>query len=255
MKWVPDETGRFEWRPYYERDELDAECEQIVSAFLIAGHGVVRFPVSTDDLTVMIEQDTADLDLYADLSDEGADVDGLTDFFYRRRPSVRISRELSLGSDGDRRLRMTLAHEYGHVRFHNFLWDTAMRSRVREGIMPPNLARQRRRLMRLQSKLAPGRNVSEQDQAAERFLTLAHPLPLLAGPRCGGTRLFDPPESDWMEWQASYVASALLMPATHVRALARKTARDPDLTASAAGAFDVSPETAQRRLLKLGLLS
>ena len=253
MKWVPDETGRFEWRPYYEQGELDAECEQVVSAFLTARYGAARFPVSTDDLTVMIERDASDLDLYSDLSGEGTDVDGLTDFFYRRKPAVRISRDLSLRGD-DRRLRMTLAHEYGHLRFHNFLWDSAMRSRARENVMPPNLARQRRKVLRLRSKLS-GEGVNENQPVPDRFAVSLRPAPLLAGPRCGGTRLFDPPESDWMEWQASYVASALLMPATHVRTLARRMANDQKLTASIAGAFDVSPETARLRLLKLGLLS
>ena len=71
MKWVQDTTLRFKWRPYYEPEELDAECERIVLEFLMSKNGVVCFPISNDDLAVMVERDTSDLDLFADLSREG----------------------------------------------------------------------------------------------------------------------------------------------------------------------------------------
>ncbi len=123
MKWVPDSTGRFRFRPYYEEGELDIECERIVTRYLDGKYGSRRYPLSTDDLTVMIEQDTSALDVYADLSGMGDDVEGLTDFFPDKPPAVRISRKLTLDSKREHRLRTTLAHEYGHVRFHTFLWD------------------------------------------------------------------------------------------------------------------------------------
>ena len=123
MRWVTDETGRFRWRPYYDQEELDIECEQTVSGFLKRKYGEIHFPISTDDLTVMIEQDASELDLYADISGEGEDVEGLTDFFPHKRPAVKIAAELSLDDGRYHRLRITLAHEYGHVKFHTFLWD------------------------------------------------------------------------------------------------------------------------------------
>jgi hypothetical protein len=122
MKYVPDRTGKFKQRPHYEQAELDEECEQIVREFLIAKYGLVKFPITTDDLTCLIERDAADLDLYADLSKEGAEVQGVTDFFPKGKPRVRISHELSESPSRENRLRTTLTHEYGHVRFHDYVW-------------------------------------------------------------------------------------------------------------------------------------
>jgi hypothetical protein len=66
MKWVPDRSGRFPERPYYAPDELDTECEQFITEFLRARHGRVEFPITTDDLTVLLESAVVDLDMYAD---------------------------------------------------------------------------------------------------------------------------------------------------------------------------------------------
>lgn len=133
MKWVPDSTGRFKFRPYYEEAELDIECERIVTRFLDRKYGTHRYPLSTDDLTVMIEQDTSDLDLYADLSGMGEDVEGLTDFFPDKQPAVRISGKLTLDNRREHRLRTTLAHEYGHVKFHSFLWELSLHEKPSAG--------------------------------------------------------------------------------------------------------------------------
>src|ERR1035437_370927 len=84
MRWVTDSTGRFRLRPYYDQQELDYECQRLVTSFLSRRYGKCRFPLSTDDLTILIEQDTSDLDLYVDLSPEGDDVAGLTAFFPMR---------------------------------------------------------------------------------------------------------------------------------------------------------------------------
>ena len=45
MKWVPDTTGRFATRPHYLAEDLDAECECIVRAFLQQKYGRIEFPV------------------------------------------------------------------------------------------------------------------------------------------------------------------------------------------------------------------
>lgn len=123
VRYVADRTGRFTQRPHYEPKELDRECEAIVSAFLNDRHGVANYPISTDDLTVLIERDTESLDQYADLSGYGVDVEGATQFQPGRKPRVLISETLSVADSRQNRLRMTLAHEYGHVRFHAYLWD------------------------------------------------------------------------------------------------------------------------------------
>ena len=122
VKWVRDITGRFPQRPHFEPAELDQESEATIASFLKQRHGTVAFPVTTDDLTVLLEQETADFDLYADLSDQGDDVEGVTDFRPSSKPVVRISRELSDDPKRENRLRTTLTHELGHVKFHSFLW-------------------------------------------------------------------------------------------------------------------------------------
>jgi len=81
MIWVKDRTGRFPKRPHYERDELDVECERTVDHFLQGRHGSIKYPISTDDLTILLEQNVGNLDLYATDAELGEDVEGVTDFF------------------------------------------------------------------------------------------------------------------------------------------------------------------------------
>lgn len=121
MRWTRDDTGRFAQRPYYERDEMDYECEKIISTFLQEKYGVVKYPINTNDLTVLLEQHVSDLDLYADLSREEGCVEGVTDFLPNQKPRVRISKELQ-EPKRENRLRSTLAHELGHITFHECLW-------------------------------------------------------------------------------------------------------------------------------------
>lgn len=123
VRYVPDRTGRFSQRPHFKPEELDRECEAIISGFLTEKYGKAEYPVSTDDLTVLIERDTEALDQYADLSQFGRDVEGVTQFQPGRKPRVMISDKLALDENRENRLRTTLAHEYGHVRFHAYLWD------------------------------------------------------------------------------------------------------------------------------------
>jgi hypothetical protein len=263
MKWLIDTTGRFKWRPYYNQEELDNECEQIVSNFLTKKYGAIRFPLSTDDLAVLVERDTSDLDLFADLSHDGEDVEGTTDFFPKKKPAVRIARELSLDSSKQQRLRTTLAHEYGHVRFHNFLWslNTPQKPAVS---MTQKLSSQRKTISRLRQKL-------NTEQANEYSNTKTYILTLVASRKTFGClqgHIIQAPESDWMEWQASYVCGAILLPLSVIRSLARESTYAWDsinsiqadsvhaheLLDHVAHTFDVSTDAAQIRLQKLGIL-
>ncbi len=122
-KYVRDNTGRFQQRPHYEPKELDIECEKIIKAFLTALHGTVKFPVQTEDLKKLIERDADDLDVYADLSIYGPEVEGVTEFSPGQKPRVSISSALTEDTRRENRLRTTLTHEYGHVKFHSYLWD------------------------------------------------------------------------------------------------------------------------------------
>ncbi len=248
MKWIIDETGRFRWRPYYDQEELDIECERIASEFLEQRYGVCRFPISTDDLCVMIERDTSDLNLYADLSGAGEDVEGLTDFFPHKKPAVRIARELSLDSLMYNRLRTTLAHEYGHVKFHTFLWDYNQNRRpVADTGMKLTIQRRKYNNFRM------------------KYVYKHRPE---TGPRCKRSSLLDAPVSDWMEWQASYACGALLMPLSVVRKLFQSVIKvryglnwvpvdseqAGELTGKVTEAFDVSTGAARVRLTRLGFL-
>jgi hypothetical protein len=123
VRMVRDRTGRFPERPHYEPAELDVECELFLGDFLRDRHGRVQWPVTTDDLTCLLEHEVADLDLYADLSEEGADVEGVTEFHPGHKPRVRISAALATADHRAHRLRTTLTHELGHVRFHEFLFE------------------------------------------------------------------------------------------------------------------------------------
>jgi len=123
VKYVRDATGRFGQRPHFEPVELDNECERIITDFLRDVYGKVTFPVQTDTLTKLIERDAADLDLYADLSAEGQEIEGVTHFYADGKPKVAIARELSEQPRREHRLRTTLTHEYGHVKFHAHLWQ------------------------------------------------------------------------------------------------------------------------------------
>ncbi len=129
MKMVPDTTRRFAERPYYEQGDLDQECETLLEAFLLKRYGEIRYPVSTDDLTVLIEQEGAFLDSSVDLSRHGKDVEGMTKFFATEEPEVSISDQLAPRFRENRR-RSTLAHEYGHVHYHRALWQSKFEHRL-----------------------------------------------------------------------------------------------------------------------------
>lgn len=122
MRYVRDTTGRFPQRPHYDLKELDVECEKAITGFMNESCGGFTFPIPTDVLTKLIERDADDLDLYADLSSEGPGVQGVTNFRAGQRPSVRIDASLS-SQKSENRLRTTLTHEWGHVQFHNCLWQ------------------------------------------------------------------------------------------------------------------------------------
>jgi hypothetical protein len=123
VKMIPDRTGRFRERPYYELSELEERSEQAITAFLRQRYGFDRSPVPTEAFTVLIERDATDLDLSATLSDKEHDVFGVTYFLRGKKPHVRILRELWEQSWRVNRLRTTLAHEYGHVLLHTWLYD------------------------------------------------------------------------------------------------------------------------------------
>lgn len=123
MQYVKDRTGRFPERPHYEPKELDVLFERIVIDFLNPRYGKIEFPITTSDLTVLIECDVKDLDVYADLTEYGVGVEGVTEFIPGQKPKVRIAEGLASSEAYENRYRTTLTHEYGHVKLHGYLFD------------------------------------------------------------------------------------------------------------------------------------
>jgi IrrE N-terminal-like domain len=121
MRWTADVTGRFPERPYYDAEELDDICERIITHFLLEQHGVVRFPLTTDDLLLLIEQMVTELDIYANLSSDGPGIDGVTDFAIGLKPSIRIAVRLAENPAWLNRFRTTLTHELAHALFHDLV--------------------------------------------------------------------------------------------------------------------------------------
>ncbi|MCX6378988.1 MAG: ImmA/IrrE family metallo-endopeptidase [Armatimonadetes bacterium] len=118
MRLIPDKTGRFSCRPFFEDGELDLECDRIITQFLTKKYGCVKLPICTEDLKCLLET-KADLDLYVTLN-QGEE--GKTDF-RRKKPDVHISEILSSEARYENRLRTTLAHEFGHVHFHGPFYE------------------------------------------------------------------------------------------------------------------------------------
>ncbi len=228
ITWIKDPTGRFPERPFYRQEDLDSLSEGWIVGFLMERYGKAKFPVSTEDPTVMIERDTSDLDQYADLSEEGEEdeeVQGLTLFYPDRKPEVKIAQELADVGYRENRLRTTLTHEFAHVKLHDGLWPFD------------------------QPRLFPD------EQKA-------------LGPRCKRPGEIGGYVGDWMEWQAGYASGAILMPISWLRDLIqeaftawgafanipRNSAQAVDLIARVAHRFDVSTDAARVRLSQLDYL-
>ncbi len=154
-------------------------------------HGAVSYPISTDDLTILIEQEAGDLDYGANLdgeAQEGAEIEGVTYFSADRPPRVEISRRLSENPKRLARLRTTLAHELGHVLLHDVL------------------------------RKYPDETATAEPAGGKQPVAACAPSFIL-----GNTRV------DWMEWQANYACGALLMPRNAVKRLVQvaKQGRGP----------------------------
>ena len=141
-------------------------------------NGKTEYPIRTEDLKVLVEDHAADLDLYADLSVEGENIEGVTEFFHSERPVVRISKALTEDESRQNRLRTTLTHELGHVVLHSPLTSLSGQQRLFQ-------TTERDRSLVLRCK----RN--------SILLAVSKPV-------------------DWMEWQAGYASGAFLMPKTEL---------------------------------------
>ncbi|MBI2407565.1 MAG: ImmA/IrrE family metallo-endopeptidase [Gemmatimonadetes bacterium] len=238
MKYVRDLTGRFHQRPLFEREELDAICERALIDHLSECDTRLEYPVSTELLQTLIEAHAGKLDLFADLSGEGDDVEGVTDFLKGQKPRVRISSDLSNDVRREVRLRTTLGHEFGHVHLHDALFQAH--------VSAPDLFGDR----------TVGARQSPKSVATQESLA-----------RCKRETIVGARDTDWMEWQAGYVCGALLMPRKELRGIVHAAMRKAGqideleigselgraLVAEVAQRFFVSAEAARVRLQVLGL--
>src|SRR5260221_5640375 len=109
--------------------------ERFVVDFLKAKYGAADFPIMTEDLKTLIEQDVSDLEQYDDLSRFGQGVEGVTVFERHGKPKVYVAAELTDDDRRENRLRTTLTHEYGHVKLHAYLFAL---EQPRHSLLAPN---------------------------------------------------------------------------------------------------------------------
>lgn len=228
VTYVRDLTGRFQQRPHYKPEELDRECESIITGFLKSLHGQIRFPVETEDLKTLIERDASDLDIYADLSVYGSDVEGVTEFYAGRKPTVKISALLTEDERRENRLRTTLTHEYGHVRFHGYLFQVEP--------PPPDLLRQQANRDKIICKRDSMIDAAQTDW-----------MEWQAGYICGALLM---PKGALHEICGAFAERHGLF-----GAISLQTAHGAALIASVASTFKVSGDAARVRLLKLGFVT
>lgn len=223
MRWIDDPSGRFPARPFYEAVELDALGVRLAAeAAGRRGRRAFEPPLDTDALLVLLEAYADDLDLFADLAGSfGAGVEAVTEFRPARRPAVRVERRLAEDPRRTMRLRFTLAHELSHVLLHRDLWERRFAQPALLPGLPP-------------SPIA-GHGLEGDGRRGSR----AHRI-------------------DWLEWQAGYLAAAVLMPATALVSAERPpfsgTPEGDGLVQAVARAFAVSAEAAEARLRRIGRL-
>jgi uncharacterized protein DUF955 len=132
----PDYTGRFPERPHWEIDELERRCEEILTPFLENRYGQPPARVPTQDLLVLIDREAEELDLHSELISDRPDeeIHGVTWFFPGAKPKVQINRHLRREFQRANRYRTTLAHEYGHLILHTWLYDRFHHQLLQTGV-------------------------------------------------------------------------------------------------------------------------
>lgn len=226
MRYVKDKTGRFNERPHYEPQELDHACEKIIVDFIRSKNRTLNFPLDTEDIKSLIERDTDYLDCYADLSEYGSDVEGVTIFQPGKKPIVKISKLLTENDRYENRLRTTLTHEYGHVHFHSYLFTLG------------------------QDQGSFFRNHTPQSLVSKRENIINAPvsdwMEWQAGYVCGALLM---PLSNIRK-----IAATFLEAKNHFGPIAPDGQKGSELIANVSETFKVSTEAAKVRLLKLDIL-
>jgi Zn-dependent peptidase ImmA (M78 family) len=121
---------------------------------------------------------------------EDGEVEGVTEFRRGEKPTVKISSRLTENRSLVNRLRTTLTHEFGHVHFHDQMFQVETK--------PASLF--------------------------DEIFVEEEPVHVHAN-RCKRETVVSLDKRDWMEWQAGFVCGAILMPVTSLIATVREFRR------------------------------
>jgi hypothetical protein len=103
----------------FTRERLDELCEQIILQFCMDRYGQELNPVPTQVLLQLLEEHAHDVDQLAELP-QG--IQGVTLYYWDRKPDVKIAAELTRQHWREVRQRSTITHECAHVILHAPLW-------------------------------------------------------------------------------------------------------------------------------------
>ena len=105
---------------FYTRAQLDQLCEKIITGFCLERYGQELNPIPTDVLLQLLEAHAHDVDQTAELPDG---IHGVTEYYWDRKPDVKIDARLTQQHWREVRRRSTLTHECGHAIQHAPLWQ------------------------------------------------------------------------------------------------------------------------------------
>ena len=104
---------------FLTREQLDELCERIIFSFCMERYGQELTPVPTEALLQLLDQHAQDIDQLAELPDG---VDGVTLYYWDRKPDVKIDWRLTRQHWREARRRSTITHECSHAIQHAPLW-------------------------------------------------------------------------------------------------------------------------------------
>ena len=104
---------------YYTLEQLDELCERIIVGFCMERYGQELNPVPTEALLQLLEEHAHDVDQTAELPDG---INGVTEYYWDRKPTVKIDARLTQQHWRETRRRSTVTHECSHAIQHAPLW-------------------------------------------------------------------------------------------------------------------------------------
>lgn len=215
MKWIPDKSGAFPKRLFFDSmTELDHECERLVEFFHFRQRAKKFAPPLDDDTLQVLIEHSADIDLFATLE---FGVEGETEFRPDSKPIIRMSADIASDPNRRYRLRTGMAHEWFHAAYHRPAWEILWARQRSRGSSSTMVAKCRRETM----IAAPDRDWLE-FQAGYASCAILMPR-------------------SWLERDVGEL-------------LAGEDLEEAKFIATVAGRYDVSNDAARWRLRQLGVL-